>query len=175
MPRVETLTEIYRQPCSITRSLRRSLMSARGHERRFRLAYWMSASPDSGGIAYIPVRPDNPWQHIKARQSLSARPVRSGRLGRAGQARAKAVGTPWAQILDRSGEEATTPQCARHCARQQARPHRVGGSQQGARLRVRQDRCGGVPSSLILAPCSGPSRRGLAAWTREVRPRDGQP
>jgi transposase len=61
-------------------------------------------------------RPDDPWQHIKARQSLSARPVRSGRLGRAGQARAQAVGTLWAQILDRSGEEATPPQCARHCA-----------------------------------------------------------
>ena len=51
-------------------------------------------------------------------------------------------------------------QCACHCAGQQARPHRVGGSQQGARLRVRQDRCDGVPSSVILAPCSGP----VKAW-----------
>ena len=32
MPRVETLTEIYRQPCSVTRSLRRSLLSARAAE-----------------------------------------------------------------------------------------------------------------------------------------------
>jgi transposase len=31
-------------------------------------------------------RPDNPRQHIKARQSLSARSLRSGRLGGAGQA-----------------------------------------------------------------------------------------
>ena len=30
MPRVETLTEIHRQPCSITRPLRRALMSAWG-------------------------------------------------------------------------------------------------------------------------------------------------
>jgi transposase len=33
-------------------------------------------------------RPDYPRQHIKARQSLSACSLRSGRLGRAGQARA---------------------------------------------------------------------------------------
>ena len=45
-------------------------------------------------------RPDYPRQHIKARQSVSARSVRSSGLGRAGQARAKAVGTLWAQILD---------------------------------------------------------------------------
>ncbi|MEH2562215.1 hypothetical protein V1289_001842 [Bradyrhizobium sp. AZCC 2289] len=42
--------------------------------------------------------------------------------------------------------------------------------EQGTRLRVRQDRYDGVPSSVILAPCSGPSRRGLAAWKREARP-----
>jgi transposase len=47
-------------------------------------------------------------------------------------------------------------ECARHCARQQARPYCVGGSQQGARLRVRQHRCNGVPSSVILAPCAAP-------------------
>jgi len=35
MPRVETLTEIHRQPCSITRPLRRALMSAWGQKRRF--------------------------------------------------------------------------------------------------------------------------------------------
>ena len=33
-PRVETLTEIHRQPYSITRPLRRALMSAWGHSRR---------------------------------------------------------------------------------------------------------------------------------------------
>jgi transposase len=45
-------------------------------------------------------RPNHPWQPIKTRQSLSARPVRSGSLGRPGQAWARAVGTLWAQILD---------------------------------------------------------------------------
>jgi hypothetical protein len=40
-----------------------------------------------------------------------------------------------------------------------AKPHRLGGSPQGTRLRVRQDQC--VPTCLILAPCSGPSRHGL--------------
>ena len=34
-PRVETLTEIHRQPYSITRPLRRALMSAWGQSRRF--------------------------------------------------------------------------------------------------------------------------------------------
>src|SRR5215470_4421114 len=53
-------------------------------------------------------------------------------------------------------------------ARQQARPHRLGGSSQGARLRVRQDQCR-VPTRLILAPCSGPSRHGLATLAREAR------
>src|SRR6516162_6131499 len=44
-------------------------------------------------------------------------------------------------------------------ARQQARPYRLGGSPQGPRFRVRQDQW--VPTCLIVAPCSGPSRRGL--------------
>jgi hypothetical protein len=104
---------------------------------------------------------DNSRQHIKARQSLSAHSVQSGGLGCAGQARAKALGALWAQISDRGGEESTALQRARYCAAQQARPHRLGGSQQGARLCVHQDRCGGIPSSVILAPCSRPSR---AAW-----------
>ena len=38
------------------------------------------------------------------------------------------------------------------------------------RARVHQDRCDGLPSSLILAPRSGPSRRGLEAWKRGARP-----
>jgi transposase len=87
----------------------------------------------------------------------------------------KAVGTLWAQILDRGGEEATAPQRARHCAGQQACPHRVGGSQQGARLHVRQDRCDGVPSSVILAPCSAPSRAAWQARKRGARPAQRPP
>src|ERR1700730_18535996 len=42
-------------------------------------------------------------------------------------------------------------------------------SQQGTRLRVRQDGGDGVPSCLIFAPCSGPSRRSLAAVEQDVR------
>src|SRR5262249_39398095 len=45
---------------------------------------------------------------------------------------------------------------------QQARPHRLGGSSQGARFRVREDQWDGAPTCLMLAPCSGRSRRGLA-------------
>src|SRR6202048_3257779 len=42
-------------------------------------------------------------------------------------------------------------------------------SQQGTCLRVCQDGGDGVPTCLILAPCSGPSRRGLAAVEQDVR------
>jgi transposase len=77
-----------------------------------------STSARAGSKTNLDGRPDNPRRRIKARQSLSARPVRSGSLGRAGQARAQAVGTLWTQILDRGGEEATAPQRARHCAGQ---------------------------------------------------------
>ena len=44
---------------------------------------------------------------------------------------------------------------------QQARPHRLGGSQQGAQLRGHEDNCAFVPTCVSVAPCSGPSRRGL--------------
>src|SRR5262249_15811330 len=95
--------------------------------------------------------------------------VCSGSLGRVGKGRAKALGALWAQVVDRGGEEATAPQRARDCARQQARPHRLGGSQQGARLRVRQERCDGVQARLILAPSSEPSRRRRATLSRGAR------
>jgi transposase len=113
------------QHCERLMTVRRSPASAHDLERdggcdrhrrrvlqRPRLRRLARAGPE----ANLDRRPDDPWQHIKARQSLSARPVRSGSLGRAGQARAQAVGTLWAQILDRGGEEATALQCARHCA-----------------------------------------------------------
>ena len=66
------------------------------------------------------------------------------------------------------------PQRAGDCARQQAGPHRLGGSPQGARFRVRQDQCD-APACLILAPCSG--RQGVAWQCRSTRQdkRDGQP
>ncbi len=38
-----------------------------------------------------------------------------------------------------------------------------------------QDGRDSVPTSLSVAPCSGPSRRGLAAPKREAEKRDGQP
>jgi hypothetical protein len=48
MPRVETPTEIHRQPCSITRPLRRALMSAWGQTRTLAGAAAMSAvSPNN--------------------------------------------------------------------------------------------------------------------------------
>jgi hypothetical protein len=56
----------------------------------------------------------------------------------------------------------------RTSARQQARPDRLGGPQQGTRLRMRQDGGDGVPTCLIVAPCSGPSRRSLAAVEQDV-------
>src|SRR5262252_9343042 len=56
--------------------------------------------------------------------------------------------------------KAPAPQRAGDCARQQARPHRLGGSPQRARFRVRQNRCDGVPTCLIHAPRA----RGVKAW-----------
>src|SRR5437762_11149734 len=87
---------------------------------------------------------------IKARQSLPARAVRASRVGCAGKG--KVLGALWPQILDRSRQEPIAPQRAGDCARQQARADRLGGSQQGTRLRVRQDGADGVPTCLILAP-----------------------
>jgi hypothetical protein len=48
-------------------------------------------------------------------------------------------------------------------------PHRLGRSSQGTRFRVRENRCAGAPTCLILAPCSGPSRRGLAMLEQSAR------
>ena len=67
--------------------------------------------------------PHHPGQDIQARQSLPARPVRAGGLGRADQA--KELGAPRAQALDRGGQEAAAPQRAGDRARQQAGPHRL--------------------------------------------------
>jgi hypothetical protein len=49
MPRVETLTEIHRQPCSITWPLRRALMSAWGHfQKSARFKSDVRSSPMNG-------------------------------------------------------------------------------------------------------------------------------
>jgi len=65
----------------------------------------------------------------KARQSLPARFVRAGGLD--GVDPAAELGTLWAQAVDRRRQEAAAPQRAGDRARQQARPHRLGCSQQG--------------------------------------------
>src|SRR5262249_40138707 len=64
------------------------------------------------------IPPNNPRQHIKTGQSLSARPVRPGGLGGVGQGGAKALGALWAEVVDRSGKEATASQRPCHRARQ---------------------------------------------------------
>jgi len=74
--------------------------------------------------ADIDRRPHHPRQDIQARQSLPARAVRAGGLGRADQA--EELGAPRAQALDRGGQEAAASQRAGNRARQQARPHRLG-------------------------------------------------
>jgi hypothetical protein len=87
------------------------------------------------------------------------RVLRASGPGRAGEA--EQLGTLRAQVLDRSRQETTTPQCAGDRARQQACSHRLGSSQQGAQIRMCEDKCDGVPICVSVAPCSGPSRRGL--------------
>ena len=126
-------------------------LQALGHDARL-----------TGAKADIDGRPYHPRQDIQARQSLSALSVRAGSLSRIGQGRAKALGPLWAQVLDRGCQKTSAPQCAGDRARQQACPHRLGGSQQGAQIRVHQDKQDVAPSCLSVAPCSDPSRRGLA-------------
>jgi hypothetical protein len=81
------------------------------------------------------------------------------------------VGTP---RFHRGAAYARCLRCA-GAPRRPTSPHCVGGSQKGTRLHMRQDRCDGVPSSVILAPCSGPSRHGLTARRERQDKRDGQP
>ena len=81
--------------------------------------------------------PHDPGQDIQARQSLPARSVRAGGMGRADQA--EELGAPRAQALDRGGQEAAAPQRAGDCARQQARPHRLERSGSWPELRGADD------------------------------------
>src|SRR6266404_5543057 len=129
-------------------------------ERLRRLAW-------TGTQADLDRRPPDPRQDIEARQSLSARIVSAGGLGCADQA--EELGALRAQALDRSRQETVAPQRAGDRSRQQACPHRLGRSQQGTQIRVRQDGYDGVPTSLSVAPCSGTSRHGLAAPERAAR------
>ncbi len=52
----------------------------------------------------------DPGQNIEARQSLPARPVRAGRMGRACEGEAEQMGGPRAQTLDRGCQEAIASQ-----------------------------------------------------------------
>ena len=61
----------------------------------------------TGAQADLDRRPHDPRQDIQTRQSLSARPVRAGGLGRADQA--SELGAPRAQALDRGRQEAAAP------------------------------------------------------------------
>ena len=74
-----------------------------------------------GPQANLNRRPHHPRQDIETWESLPARSVRSGRVGRIDQA--EELGSSRAQALARNGQEAATSQCSRYRARQQARPH----------------------------------------------------
>ena len=96
-------------------------------------AAWLGLVPK----ADLHRRPHDPGQDIQARQSLPARSVRAGGLGRADQA--EELGAPWAQALDRGRQEAAAPQRAGDCTRQQARPHRLERSRPAAATSSEED------------------------------------
>jgi hypothetical protein len=99
-----------------------------------------------------------------SRQSLSAGSVRAGGLGRADPD--QGLGPLRAQNLDRGREKEIASQRAGDRACQSAGPHCLGGSQQGTRVRMRQDARDDVPTCLRVEPCSEPSRPGPAGGRR---------
>src|SRR5713101_5894744 len=111
---------------------------------RLRRLAWTGAQADLDGGPY------NPRQDIEARQSLPARPVRAGGMGRADQA--EDLGAPWAQALDRGSQEAAASQCAGDRTRQQARPYRLEHFGSWSGLRGAEDQSGRAPANLILTP-----------------------
>ena len=148
--------------------------------RLSRAQWWPRSAPERCSRKAATSAPGLDWCRSRSRPATArssaryqgaaiatSRAVRASRVGRAGQG--QVLGALWPQILDRSRQETIAPQRAGDCARQQARPDRLGGSQQGPRLRMRQDGGDGVPTCLILAPCSVPSRRSLAAVEQDVR------
>src|SRR5262245_65855286 len=66
---------------------------------------------DLSGLAKTDIdwRPNDPRQHIEARQSVSTHAVRSGSLGRVGQGRAQAMGALWPQVVDRGSQTTAAP------------------------------------------------------------------
>src|SRR5438477_10525156 len=91
-------------------------------------------------------RPNDPGQDIQARQSLPARSVRAGRMGRADQT--EELGTSRAQALDRCGQKKAASQRPCDRARQQAGPHRMERSGSRKKLRSEEDRRGNRPARL---------------------------
>src|SRR5262245_31337302 len=92
----------------------------------------------------------DPGQDLQARQQVSADTVRAGRTRRAGAA--AECGDAQFVALDRAGIEAAPPQHAGDRTRQQARPHRLGGSRARSRLSA-EDHC-----QCLTKPCSGAPR-----------------
>ena len=85
------------------------------------------------------------------------------------------LGALRAQVVDRGRQEAPAPQRAGDRARQQARPHRLGGARQGTRLRVRRRPMRQRPDLLDPRAVLGPSRRGLETLAQGQGHRDGRP
>src|SRR6478672_8912007 len=69
--------------------------------------------------------PHDPRQNIEAGQSLPARSVRTGSMGRSCKSETDQMARPRAQALDRGRQEAAASRRARHRPCQQARAHRV--------------------------------------------------
>ena len=78
-----------------------------------------------GSEANLDRGPHHPRQNIEAGQSLPARPVRAGGMGRSCKSETDQMARPRAQALDRGRQEAAAPQRARHRPCQQTRAHRV--------------------------------------------------
>src|SRR5258708_3179473 len=94
--------------------------------------------------------PDHSRQVIQGWQLLPAGSVRAGGVGRADQA--EDLGAPWAQALDRGGQEAAASQRAGDRTRQQARPHRLERPGPWPGIRGPEDGSGSEPIRLIPIP-----------------------
>ena len=79
----------------------------------------------AGSEANLDRGPHDPRQNIEAGQSLPARSVRAGSMGRSCKSETDQMARPRAQALDRGRQEAAASQRARHRPCQQARAHRV--------------------------------------------------
>ena len=75
---------------------------------------------------------------------------------------AKITPEGWERSGSSHGSRRQSNACTAMCWRSRSlttRPYRLGSPPQGSRFRVRQNQC--APNCLIVAPCSGLSRRGL--------------